>query len=363
MRFKNYLRVAFLLSSLLSLQLAAKDIGGGIEERWNASNNTWVYTNTKTGQSMSTGCVFKNGKKCREKRQKVVHLVFHGKNQGANNLTEAGLQDAGRQVKSDFQAAGRQLQSDARAVGQAAQTAAVATDKAIKDGVASTTKFVADTVDSTREALKTRKFIAKARGIDHSMSFECIGQYSGGGKFTTKECQNDYAEAMAAIKSGSKAKSLAEHRIQSDPVARTVAAGINGIKSGVTRLGHNTCRQKLERHARDFDQDYANQGLQHLVSYEDKMSYIKTELENETAADGKNYFHHCQEHFKNAVFGMQLTWVGGQDPFKAEQTSMFNGLGRLSNGKVAKFNSERKSNHRFYKDAGEVYSALSVESN
>lgn len=352
-----------LFSLVLSMQGHTKDIGGGIDETWNASNNTWVYRNTRTGRVMTTACMFRNGKTCLAKRQRVVNLLFNDRNSGASNLFQADMQDAGRQVQSDFREAGRQIQSDARAVGRDVSRGAEAVGRGVARGADAVDRTIRKGIENTQEALTVRQFTVKANGIDHTMTFKCMGQHEGGARFSTKECQEEYAETLEAIKSGSTADTLAEHRIQSDPIARTVASGVGAVKEEVQRWGHNSCRQKLERHARDFDQDYADQGLQHLVSYEDKMSYIQEQLIAETAPNGRTYYEVCHDHFKNAVFGMQLTWIGGEESYRAEETSIFNGLGRLASGDVGKFNSERRVGNRHYKDATDVFEALSMQSN
>ncbi len=106
----------------------------------------------------------------------------------------------------------------------------------------------------------------------------------------------------------------------------------------VSEEKHKYCKRKLERHAKDFDQQYEATETQ-LVSFQEKLNYIEKSLVEE----GK--FETCQDHFEQAVLGYQLKWVQ-RGEVAQEKTHIFDGLGRLADGEVGYWKNEDRSGYK-----------------
>ncbi|MAF77584.1 MAG: hypothetical protein CME60_05425 [Halobacteriovoraceae bacterium] len=308
--------------------------------------------------------------------------------QAVRETTEAGLQVAGERVRqgadavgAGYEAAREGVVNGATAVRDRAQSgyetvrdgvvdgATAVRERTregyenVRDGVANGAAAVSDRAQRGYESVRDgasqlasdvrgKTYRVSLPGHEHSMTFHCHGGLE------SPECQDEQAQVVAAIKSGTEAKTLQEYKMQpvtevagqvaqtATEVAQAAAATARDMgratSNFISEQNHAYCARKLERHARDFDRQYSDSGQQHLVSYKDKMDYIREKLEDE----GK--FSTCEVHFENAVLGHQLKFVSGQ--VIREDTHIFDGLGRLHNGTTGYWkNEDRVDSYQTYR--------------
>ncbi len=261
------------------------------------------------------------------------------KAQAAGNSIRSGAQATGEFIGDKAQAAGSAIRGGAEATGNfirdgydASKETLSGAAGAVRDGASSAYRKGSEVASSAAEALQGKTYKMSIPGIEHSMSFYCRGGLE------SDECKKDQKEAEAAIRSGSTLKTLTEYRV-AQGAQRTGEAVANGAHRAVRstanfldRMSIKTCQQKLKRYAKEFDEQYSNSGQEHLVSYKDKMSFIKQKLIEE------NYFESCESSFENAVLGNQLKIASGK--VETENTHIFDGLGRLPNGGVGYWKNE-----------------------
>jgi len=208
---------------------------------------------------------------------------------------------------------------------------------AASDSTASTFGKMRDGVADAADRATGKTYRLRVPGHDHSMTFHCFGGLE------SNECLEEKEIVVAAIKGGSDAESLEEFKLSplyraKDFVVDTAVAGKDKTVEFIGRLDHLSCRNKIARHARDFDEDYGRTGSQ-LVSYQEKLEYIEEEMIEEGRME------ECQSHFDNATLGYQLKWVSGGEVVR-EKTHIFDGLGRLADGDIGYWKNEERSEYQ-----------------
>jgi len=342
-------------------------------------------TNQQTNQTIKVSCVFPNSIQCQRNLEEAKYRVKNQTNPGATTLTDARMQDnsaaisnsisngynntrdavqagaqrtqeqlrvVGGNVSQGVQAASERVSSDAAALRDSAQAGAAAVGSRIQSGAAAVgnsiqsgasalgdraqaaAQTVSEGAQQVAQDVRGKTYRVSIPGIDHSMTFHCHGGME------SEECQKEKDEVVEAIKSGSTSPTLAQHNLR--PVTNAVAAVVDTAESTgrsaasfLSRQNHAYCNRKLIEHAKEFDQHYNDSGQQHLVSYTEKMDFIKDKL----IADNK--FNTCEEHFENALLGHQLKVVSGQ--VVRENTHIFDGLGRLPDGGSGYWKSEQRN--------------------
>jgi hypothetical protein len=308
-----------------------------------------------TFQSSTVTCDGANGgtesRDCRRARRKVNRRVTLEYNL---NRAKQGASDFGNQFREDLREAGQEIRSDAKAVGDAVGNAARATGEAAGKAVRATGEVAGNAVRATGEAIRNasnatvkvvrgavdkvngQAYRVKLPGHDHEMVYHCFGGQE------SKECKSELEEVVAAIKSGTDKETLEAYRL------RHVSAGVERIKTGISWAGHKSCKDKLARHARDFDSSYENKFLtgQHkeLVSYMEKMEYIRVKLVEEKR------FEDCKEHFISASLGYQLEWAAGGELVQKD-THIFDGVG-FHKGGMGYWKSEQRDSSYGERAAG-----------
>ena len=360
------------------------------------SSNTYSKTiklrNTQTGQTMSVFCFNANSKQCQYKLEEAKSRLREGSNQEATRLTGARVEDSlnqtGEYICNNAAALRDTVSKGALSARDALSRGAESTGDAVARGFESTRDAVARRADSTRDAVargvetasenfsagadtasgalsrganNTRDALARAadntknavsNGVDQlkgktyrvripgheqSMTFHCFGGLE------SNECKQDQEETVVAIKQGSEFSSLEDYRLSplykaGDAIADAAVVVGDNVNNALNFLDHKSCKAKLERHARDFDESYSLNGSE-LTSYEVKMDYVLEKLTEEGRQDD------CQEHYDNAVLGYQLDWVT-RGRVSQVRTHIFDGVGRLANGNMGYWkNEERPSNN------------------
>jgi hypothetical protein len=349
------------------------------------SSNTYSKTiklrNTQTGQTMSVFCFNANSKQCQYKLEEAKSRLQEGTNQEASTLTGARVEDSvnqsatyigdnaaalrdavsrgaestgdavARGLVSTRDAVARGAESTRDAVSRGAETAgnnlSAGADSAsdlLSRGANNTRDALANAADRTKNAvsngidqLKGKTYRVRIPGHEQSMTFHCFGGLE------SKECKQDQEETVAAIKQGSESSSLEDYRMSplykaGDAITGAAVVVGDNVNNALNFLDHKSCKAKLERHARDFDESYSLNGSE-LTSYEVKMDYVLEKLTEEGRLDD------CQEHYDNAVLGYQLDWVT-RGRVSQVRTHIFDGVGRLANGNMGYWkNEERPSNN------------------
>ncbi|MCF8060650.1 MAG: hypothetical protein K9K67_15210 [Bacteriovoracaceae bacterium] len=343
----------------------------------NAYSKTIKLVNTQTGQSMSVFCLNANSTHCRFKLEEAKARLRENTNPDQSSLSGARAQDSINQTKdyiSENAAAARDtvvrgaertsevvtngavtardtVSDRANSAGTALANGADTAKDAVVRGFNSTRDALARGLDTTRNAisngaesagnavasgvdhLKGQTYRVRVPGQDHSMTFHCFGGLE------SNECKKDKEQTVEAIKKGSTASTLEDYRLTplynaGNAIADTAEVVGDNVKNALNFLDHKSCKAKLERHAKDFDESYNISGTT-LTSYEVKMDYIEEKLVEEGRMED------CREHFENAVLGYQLNWIA-KGEVSQERTHIFDGLGRLANGKMGYWKNEER---------------------
>lgn len=308
---------------------------------------TFKVTNPTSGQTIKVHCFNPNSTQCKYKIEEAKERVLKGTNQGVSSLSAARAQDTARATGdaiSDTVSTGVERTQAGLAIArektvEGFNSARTRTMSGVNTATERTGEFLRNTGERVRsgvEAAKGKTYRVKVPGYEHSMTFHCFGGLE------SKECQEEKNVVVAAIKGGTDAKTLEEFRHRplyraKDFVVDSAITAKDKTVEFVSRLDHISCRDKLARHAKDFDNDYAQKGNQ-LVSYQEKLNYIEEKLKEEGRMND------CQSHFDNAVLGYQLKWVGGGE-LAQEKTHIFDGLGRLADGGVGYWKNEERGDY------------------
>lgn len=316
---------------------------------------TFRFQNSQTGQVMSVHCFFPNSVQCQNKIEEVKQRLRNSTNPDQTTLSGARAADAAGNVRDGAVQMGTSLRDGAVDAGTTVRDGAVDAGRTVRDGAVEAGQAVGDFgsrvasgvreqadhagnvlangANAAREAVVGRTYRVRVPGIEHSMTFHCRGGLE------SEECKEEKDMAVVAIRGGSTAESLDEFRQTPAYRAREFASETattvrEGTLNTISRMNHNYCKDKLERHARDFDEEYERTETQ-LVSYTEKIAYIEEKLREE----GK--LEECQVHFDHAVLGYQLRWIQ-RGEIAQEKTHIFDGLGRLGDGGVGYWKNEER---------------------
>lgn len=315
---------------------------------YSVSAKVFRLKNSETGQVMEVSCLFPSSVQCQTKLEEAKKRLIQQTNPNRTSLSGARAEDTAKGISDSAVALGNNVRDGAVGLGNtirdgASNVAEGGMDLASRAGdkISETYQRASEGVGNAIESAKGKTYRLKVPGIEHTMTFHCHGGLE------SKECLRDKTEAEIAIRSGSTAATLQDHKLRhlnrAGEVVRDVAEETaTRVGDGLDRLGHNSCKAKLERHARDFDNSYRDKFVSgeqtELVSYVEKMDYIKERL----VSEGR--YEDCQIHFENAELGYQLEWVAGRR-LERRDTNIFDGLGRHKEGMGYWTNEERRPEH------------------
>lgn len=299
----------------------------------NAYSKTFTFRNAQTNQVMSVYCFNPQSIQCQTKKEEVRQRLIQNTNPNQTSLSGARAEDTRLKITRDFTNAGKRVQ-------QGASDAA----KATRDTVSDTATRVADATSNTFNRVKAGTVDAIDRlRQGASQSFDRLRV---GTRNTLEEAKEGTANTIDNVKDGasdvsdrvasSVDKGMQPVRRAGDALLDAAHSATGTLQNGLNRMSANSCKRKLERHARDFKNKYERTGEQSLVSYEDKMIYIREKLIEEGRLDD------CSTHFEHAVLGYQLEWISGKG-LVASDTHIFDGHGRTPSGQVGYWKNEQRA--------------------
>jgi len=329
---------------------------------WSVHSKTFKFTNPETAQSMSVFCFNPSSLQCQKKKEEVRQRLLSNSNPASATLSAARASDSYNHVKtsvSDDASQAREGITDTATKGSDAvigfgkKVIDTVSEKA-GDGIAATRALGSRVSDSVKDsasqgAAATRDMGSRAsdsvssglsQGVDATRGFGSrVSESVSGGVSQGVEATKGFGARVSESVSGGVSRGVEATQGVGGAVAEKATGATRSvgsrIQNGITRMNHGFCQRKLARHAKEFDNSYRISGRE-LISFEVKMDHIKEELESAGELE------RCQEHYDNALLGYQLKWAAGGET-DSERTHIFDGLGRLADGKVGYWTNEERS--------------------
>jgi len=315
-----------------------------------------TFKNPLTGQTMSVSCALLTKEQCKANEAEAYYRVQNNTNPGEKTLLGARIQDKKKALDSKtrngianarakaVQSLNNTRESAARAANKAkeaakatAQNAADRTRNAATSARESATQFGRGIRSQAAEEFdkingrRIRVQLPLTYSNRNTMTLWCL---------TDEECEAEKKEAAQALMNGATESSLGAYRLRharaaagtAGEAAQVAAGGAlllgetigRGLQKAQGAADHYTCKNKVERHARDFDYNFIEYSELSYISYTAKIDYINEKLTEE------GYLEACAAHLEAAELSYQLEWVSGG--IIKKETSIFDGLRRSEEG-------------------------------